>query len=269
MAVPKYDEMFDALLKAMHNLGGSASNSEIEEETAKVLNLSEEQMNEMHRGNRTKFSYRLAWTRTYLKNYGIIENSSRGVWALTPKGFKTQNVEKEDVNAFVKNLNYDSDSINDDVQEEEEWKTNLLNKIMLLSPKSFEILCQRILRESGFDKVEVTGRPGDGGIDGEGIFRLGGLLSIKVIFQCKKYQGSVGSVEIRNFLGTLNGRSAKGLFLTTGTFTSEARKEASREGVELDLIDGISLVEKMKDLGLGVIVEEDVNIDDKFFEGFD
>lgn len=270
MVVPKYDEMYNALLKALHELGGSASNAEIEEKTAKILNLSEKELNEIHRGNRTKFSYRLAWTRTYLKNFDIIENSTRGIWSLTLKGSNTIKVNKEEVNNYVKNLKYDKESIDEEIEEEEEWKIKLLEKIMDISSGSFERLCQRILRECGFEKVEVTRRTGDGGIDGHGVFKLGGLLSLHVIFQCKRWKGNVSSKEIRDFRGAMTGRTDHGLFITTGNFTRDAKDEAERDGApKIDLIDGNSLVEKMKELKLGVQLEEDVNIDKEFFNSFD
>ena len=272
MAVPKYDEMFNALLNALHKLGGSASNAEIEEKAAEILALSEDDINDIHRGNRTKFSYRLAWARTYLKNFDIIENSARGIWSLTQKGLKTTYVDKEEVNAYVKNLSYDKESIDEEVEEEEEWKIRLLEKIMEISPTSFERLCQRILRECGFEKVQVTGRSGDGGIDGHGIFKLGGLLSLHVIFQCKRWRGNVSSKEIRDFRGAMAGRTDKGLFITTGNFTRDAKTEAGREGApKIDLIDGQKLVEKMKELELGINIkrEEEVEIDKDWFKEFD
>lgn len=268
MVVPNYDDMFNALLTALHQLGGSASNTEIEQKVAENLKLTEEQINEMHRGNRTKFSYRLAWTRTYLKNYGLIENSSRGIWSLTKKGLETKEVNKEEVNHFVKGLNYNSESIDEEIEENEKWKTDLLNTLIELDPSAFERLCQRILRESGFEEVKVTGRSGDGGIDGEGTYKLGGLLSLKVIFQCKRWKGSVPSKEIRDFRGTMVGRTNKGLFITTGTFTKDAKDEAERDGTfTIDLIDGEKLLDKIKELSLGMKIstKEEIDIDKEWF----
>jgi len=269
MTVPHYDEMFNALLTALHQLGGSGSNSEIEEKTTKVLGLSEEQINEIHRGNITKFNYRLAWARTYLKNFGLIENSARGIWALTSKGNETKSVDKVEVNSYVKNLKYDKESIDEVVKEEEEWKVKLLDKVLSMPPESFEKLCQRILRECGFEKVVVTGRSGDGGIDGNGVFKLGGLLSLHVAFQCKRWKGNITSKEIRDFRGAMTGRTDHGLFITTGNFTGDAKFEASRDGApKIDLIDGDSLIVKMKELKLGIKLEEDVDVDGSFFESF-
>ena len=136
-----------------------------------------------------------------------------------------------------------------------------------MSPDSFERLSKRLLRESGFIKVEVTGKAGDGGIDGTGILQLS-LMSFHVLFQCKRYQGSVGPSAIRDFRGAMMGRTDKGLFITTGTFTSDARKEATRDGAPpIDLIDGVALCEKLKELKLGVDVElvEDIRIKPDWF----
>ena len=73
-----------------------------------------------------------------------------------------------------------------------------------------------MLRKSGFTQVDVTGRSGDGGIDGIGIMRLGGFLSFRVLFQCKRYKGSVGAGTVRDFRGAMIGRTDKGLIVTTG-----------------------------------------------------
>ncbi len=276
MDIPKYDEMYNALIEALHQLGGSASILEMEEKVAEILRISEGEVNKIHHGNRTIFSYRLAWTRTYLKNYGLLENSSRGIWALTQKGLETKEVNKEEVNNFVKREARDSSSVEEETDEgktpdnaDRIWEDELLDKLMSMDPSAFERLCQRILRESGFIEVKVTGRTGDGGIDGKGIVKLGGLIGFRVVFQCKRWSGSVSSKEIRDFRGAMNGRADRGLFITTGKFTRDALIESSREGADpIDLIDGENLVQKIKELGLGVKVKtkEEVTIEDNWFE---
>lgn len=277
MAVPRYDDLFNPLLQALHDLGGSGSVSELEENVAEILKLSESDINEIHRGNRTKLSYRLAWSRNYLKRFGLLENSSRGIWSLTQKGNEVKSVNKEIVNKAVKKLDLaivteDETKIGDEqVIKQIEWQDELLGILKSLSPSEFEKLCQRVLREAGFIQVIVTGRSGDGGIDGTGIVRVGGFLSFRVIFQCKRYQGSVSSQQIREFKGTMVGRADKGLLMTTGTFTRDAKIEASRDGSPpIDLVNGEQLVEKMKELGLGVKVrtEEVVDIDKEWFKSF-
>ena len=153
--------------------------------------------------------------------------------------------------------------MDEDIENEEVWKEKLLDVLYNISPAAFERLAQRLLRESGFFQVEVTGKSGDGGIDGKGIVRVSGLLSFHVIFQCKRYRGSVVPSQIRDFRGAMQGRADKGLFITTGTFTKEAIKEAMRDGASpIDLIDGEVLCEKLKELKLGITTEfiEQINI---------
>lgn len=278
MTLPTYDDLFQPLLDAMHRLGGSASISEIDDKVAEILALSDDEINEIHKGSRTKLSYRLAWSRNYLKNYGILENSERGVWRLTKAGLKTKKVDKAIVRSTVKQKARKNISI-DDVSNEgvtpsdndSTWQESLIDRVLKISPSSFEKLCQRILRESGFIQVEVTGKSGDGGIDGKGILKLNGLMSFHIIFQCKRYSNSVTSKEIRDFRGAMQGRADKGLFMTTSTFTRDARQEATRDGAPpIDLIDGNALAEKMKELNLAVKVKvvEEVSVDYNFFEEY-
>ena len=137
----------------------------------------------------------------------------------------------------------------------------------LSAPDAFERLAQRLLRESGFTKVEVTGKSGDGGIDGVGILRMN-LVSFQVSFQCKRWKGSVGSSTVRDFRGAMVGRADKGLIITTGNFTADARREATRDGAPaIDLIDGETLCELLKERRLGVSVRmvEEIELDSSFF----
>ncbi|NQS90392.1 restriction endonuclease [Patescibacteria group bacterium] len=273
----KYDDLFNPSLEALHALGGSGTISEIEEEVANILHLTEEEINEIHRGNRTKFSYLLAWARNYLKNYGLLENSSRGVWALTGEGSEVGGVDKNKVKKEVQKIHkkrredLEEGADTDTVDEigELDWQEELLEILQDIPPNKFERLCQRMLRESGFINVEVTGRTGDGGIDGNGVIRIGGVVSFTVVFQCKRYKGSVSPSQVRDFRGAMVGRADRGLLVTTGTFTKEAKKEAQREGAPLiDLLDGYEFVEKLKELDLGTEVHtvEKVEIKKEWFE---
>lgn len=278
----KYDDLFNPTLNSLHNLGGSGSVSEIEDEVATILNLTDEQANEIHRGNTTKLTYRLAWARNYLKRYGLLENSSRGIWALTEEGFKTASVNKEIVKRKVVADDRKQRSSRDNIKEPEQtdvveneeiqrllWQEQIIEELQNISPSSFERLCQRLLRELGFQNVEVTGQTNDGGIDGKGMLKLGGVLSFHVIFQAKRYKGSVSPSIVRDFRGAMVGRADKGLIITTGTFTREAKKEAQRDGAPpIDLMDGNDLAEKLKDLRLGIEVElvERVNIKTEWFK---
>ena len=159
----------------------------------------------------------------------------------------------------------DTDQIED---EADDWKAKLLHELKAMDPSAFERLARRILLESGFIKVDVTGRPRDGGIDGTGVLQIS-LMSFHILFQCKRYQGSVGAGAIRDFRGAMAGRTDKGLVITTGTFSPDARREATRDGASLiDLIDGDDLCEKLKELRLGVKTEmvEEVTIESDWFD---
>ncbi len=274
----KYDELFSPTLTALHNLGGSGSVSEIEEQVASILKLTDTQVNEIHRGNTSKLTYRLAWAKNYLNRYGLLENSSRGVWALTEEGLKVKSVDKEIIKRKIasedrkeraskqKIEKLDLIEEQDDNEELQKitWQEEIIEELQSISPSSFERLCQRILRELGFQNVEVTGQSNDGGIDGKGILRIGGVLSFHVIFQAKRYKSSVSPSVVRDFRGAMVGRADKGLIITTGTFTREAKREAQRDGAPpIDLMDGNDLAEKLKELRLGIDIElvEKVNIE--------
>ncbi len=279
--VPTYDKLMNPLITALKELGGSGTIEEIDVKVAEIADVTDEQLEVLHTpekgGGKTEIEYRLAWARTYLKKYGVLENSSRGIWALTPKGTKLERVDPKAVQRFVRNqLKTTSpppenagESFDEETQELS-WREELLQTLFKMEPAAFERLVQRILRESGFIQVEVTGKSGDGGIDGKGIMRLGGLLSFHVIFQCKRYQGSVSSGMVRDFRGAMVGRADKGLLITTGNFTKDAAREATRDGAPaIDLIDGELLVEKLRDLELGVKTEivqvKQISIDHEWF----
>jgi restriction system protein len=283
--MPTFDSLMNPLLDALFALGGSGSIDEIYEKVLELENIDEEISSVPHnpeKSNQTEVAYRLAWARTYLKKYGFLENSSRGVWAMTKLAKEQKHVSPQDVVNKVreadkaetrekhKKAKNDQIELDDsDTPEDQGWREKLYYVLTKeISPDAFERLTQRLLRESGFVQVEVTGRTRDGGIDGKGIARIHGFMSFHVIFQCKKYQGAVSAGDIRDFRGAMVGRADKGLFITTGTFTPAAVKEATRDGAPpIDLVDGEQLVEKLKEFQLGVKTEmiEKVTIDKDWF----
>ena len=249
------------VLKALGSLGGSATNEELLDRVIAIEALPDEVASIIHGDHRqTRLAYNLAWARSYLKQAGAVSNSGRGVWSLTELGAHLSEGDVKTLPSQVRRTNYQQRQ-NEEVDYSTSdaavvsWRDELPIHLRQLSPASFERFAQRILRESGFVKVNVTGRSGDGGIDGVGVLRIN-LLSFHVLFQCKRYQGSVGAGDIRNFRGAMIGRSDKGLFITTGTFTSDAQKEATRDGAPpIELIDGDFLCDIAKRLSLGVTVE--------------
>jgi restriction system protein len=287
--VPPYHELLWPALQAIEELGGSGSISEIVETAIKREGFSDAQQAVLHNeGPETEIAYRLAWARTYLKGMGLLTNSSRGVWALTDEGTalltdpsSTDEQRRERIQelraryltdlreARKARLPQDGVEPDNETPAERHWKEQLLEQLMGMPPDAFERLAKRLLREADFDSVNVTGQSGDGGIDGLGVYRLG-LVSFPVFFQCKRYRGSVSPSAVRDFRGAMAGRGDKGLLITTGTFTADAKKEATRDGAPpIDLIDGDRLCELLKRYDLGVRTTtrtvEDVAIDTAFF----
>lgn len=282
LEVPAYNDMMSELFQAMKDLGGSGTVREIDDKTIEILDLAPEVQEIMHgNSSKTEVEYRLAWTRTYMKKVGILENSSRGVWSLIAKGRELSAINPEEIiqkireMTFLKTkdlsmINLDDDNLeNDGVDTPDEiqsWREKLKNVLLNLSPDAFERLTQRLLRESGFTHVKVTGKTGDGGIDGMGIVKLNGIVSFHMLFQCKRYTGSVSAGEIRDFRGAMQGRADKGLFITTGKFSTSAVEEANRPGAApIDLVDGDELVEKLRELQLGIAPVNDYVIDEGWF----
>jgi restriction system protein len=260
--LPTREMLMLPVLNALSALGGSGSIDEIHDRVVADLKIPDHLVNLSHvagqTDGRTRLDYELGWVRTMLKGNGYVENSRRGIWAL----------KKHDFSGIGTGLPTSGDGIATDLQED--WQTHLLRVLtQKLSPAAFERLIQRMLREKGFSQVEVTGRTGDGGIDGKGIAKINGILSFHVVFQCKRYQGGVSSSHIRDFRGAMIGRTDKGLFITTGYFTRDAIKEANRDGAPaIDLIDGEKLIEKLKELSLGVDIEliERVRVNESWFD---
>jgi len=279
--IPTFDELFLPTVKALLQLGGSGSNEEINSKVYEIAQISDNILQIPHGqdGAISEVDYRLAWSKTYLKKFGLLENSTRGIWALLKPDIDIKTLDPEQIKRTVREQTKTVEqtietpvqlekAIEEEVERTEEWRENLLNILYNISPAAFERLAQRILRESGFFQVQVTGKSGDGGIDGKGIVRVSGLLSFHVIFQCKRYKGSVTPSQIRDFRGAMQGRADKGLFITTGTFSREALKESTRDGAPpIDLIDGELLCEKLKELKLGIETKmaESVEIKNDWF----
>jgi len=288
--VPQYHEMLWPTIQVVAELGGSASIGEIVETVIKREGFSNAQQAVLHNnGPETEIGYRLAWARTYLKGMGLLTNSARGVWVLTDEGTalvtdpsatdeqRGERVREKWSTHLVelrkaRQARHPEDDGGPGAPEpiaERDWKEQLLEQLMSMRPDAFERLAKRLLREADFDSVNVTGQSGDGGIDGLGVYRLG-LMSFPVFFQCKRYRGSVGSSAVRDFRGAMAGRGDKGLLITTGSFTANAKKEATRDGAPaIDLIDGDRLCDLLKryDLGVRTVTRtvEDVTIDEAFF----
>lgn len=269
--MPSRTDLHWPTLEVLKNRGGSASIRELSEHVARYLELPDDVADTLHGdGPQTEVDSRLAWARTDLKLAGAIDNTARGVWTITPAGREVTS--EDDLRNLIKGKAMERGRkpapgpTPPKPPDDSEWQEELLAVLRNMNPAAFERLCQRVLRESGFSKVEVTGRSGDGGIDGAGVLRVN-LISFHVRFQCKRYAGSVQVREIRDFRGAMVGRADKGLFMTTGGFTSGAVREAVRDGAPaIDLLDGVALCGLLKDLELGVSTRMVTEIDTEFFE---
>lgn len=266
--LPTRNELMIPTIEAIKQLGGSANTEEIFEKIVENLKLNNALLEVVNgKTGQSDLQYNLSWVRTILKNQGILEKGGKGIWVL--KENKPIELIKSKENKLKKSEEREAD---EEVADEQNWKTEVLNIIVeKMTPHAFERLIQRVLREKGFAQIEVVGRSGDGGIDGKGIAKINGILSFHIIFQCKRYKGKVSASEIRDFRGAMVGRTDKGLFITTGTFTRDAIKEANRDGAPaIDLMDGEKIAEKLKELKLGIEIElrEHIIIKEDWFENF-
>ena len=286
-AGPKFVSYFWPVIEALKKLGGSARPAEVREEIAAKLAISDVAQAETLLSGFPRFDNQVAWARFYLAKAEIIDASSRGVWTLTEKGRAVSHLTHQEALTLFKNVHAQF-QVDRDVEEAPEveevetappqdaaslpsinYRQQLLEILRALPPSGFERFCQRLLRESGFQEVTISGRSGDGGIDGLGILQVSPLVSFKVLFQCKCYSGPVNPSQVRDFRGAMQGRADKGIIITTGAFSSEAKKEALRDGVPpIELVDGEKLVTMLEDLELGVSPIKAFKVRESFFDEF-
>lgn len=281
----KYNQAFLAywipVIEVLKELGGSGRPSEVTDLVIERLQIPDEIVAETIKSGPSRVRNQIAWARMYLVKNGFLDSSVRGVWSLTEKGLKS-NLTAEEVQQLFYQKNKsrskkktnksdkDNSSKNDEQEiiESIDYQTEILNTLQGLPPDGFERLCQRLLRESGFEQVRVTGKSGDGGIDGTGILQVNPFVSFDVLFQCKRYKGSVSSPQIRDFRGAMMGRADKGIIITTGNFTADAKTEARRVPPPIELVDGEKLVQMFENLELGLKPKKDFDLDYNFFNNF-
>lgn len=286
---PTRAELIEATYTALVKCNGSATNNEIQEYVITILNLPDQITSIMHADNmQTKLQYELRWARTYLKKYGAIQNSKRGLWIISAEygdktvingnevcqkvreidtGVKSEGSDDGVVDEKVNNVGVANDVTDAD---EESWRTELSNALHKMNYYAFERLTMRLLRECGFSKVSVTKKSGDDGIDGFGTVMLNGVVSINVAFQCKRYSGAISNSQIRDFRGSFTAGIEKGIFITTGAFSNPAIQEAKNPGKTptIDLIDGEQLLDLLleHELGIKKEVKTIYRVDKSFFD---
>jgi restriction system protein len=271
------------VLDCLREMGGEAKPREVSDRIADKLSLPTQIRGALLKSGAERFHNQVQWARQYLVWEGVLDSSKRGVWTLTPKGTQTHltpegaralfnkwvdihaKARKQRLASSEVQTTANSDLIPPDVQDEEE----LLQVLQKLSPNGFERVCQRLLRATGFEKVTVTGQSHDGGIDGVGILQVNPFVSFKVLFQCKRYKGAVSRAQVGDFRNAMFGRADKGIIITTGTFSPDARKEAEREGtLPVELVDGEKLVSMFEVQQVGVRPKTIYEVDLEFFEQF-
>jgi restriction system protein len=278
----QFIRFFKPIIKVLKETGGSGTAAEVIDRVIEKMRIPEAEQQEILKGGQSRVRNQIQWAKFYLASAGYIDSSKRGIWNLTEKGLSADTLTFDALGIFKEiHKSYQKEKkpkepgklpIGEAAEEEIEppdHRTSLLNLIKSLPPNGFERLSQRLLRESGFQKVEVTGKTGDGGIDGVGILQVNPFVSFNVLFQCKRYQGAVTPSQIRDFRGAMMGRADKGIIITTGTFTLEAKKEARRDGAPpIELVDGDTLVQMFEQLQLGLIPRTTYDVDEKFFDDF-
>jgi restriction system protein len=233
---PEFIRFFRPILEVMRGLGGSGTASEIVDRSIELAKVTEEEQQAVNKNGLSRVKNQVHWARQYLVWAGYLGSSKWGVWNLTDEGSSVNLSAFNALETFKsiqsKRFQYrkpkeaDAERADDTGPGEEEskdYRTRLLELIKSLPPSGFERLTQRLLRESGFQHVSVTGKSGDGGIDGVGTLQVNPFVSFNVLFQCKRYQGAVTPSQVRDFRGAMMGRADKGLIITTGTFTLDAK----------------------------------------------
>lgn len=282
---PEFLRYCSPIIEVLREIGGSGTASEVTDLVIEKLAIPIEEQQEMIKSGASRVKNRIAWARFYLSKAGFLDSSQRGVWNLTGKGIKSEMTEEVVLDLFkdvqrnfarlptkkreTKNKPIAFNENDEEMLEYVDHKTRLLNILKELPPGGFERICQRLLRESGFQQVVVTGRSSDGGIDGHGILQVNPFVTFSVLFQCKRYQGAVTPSQVRDFRGAMMGRTDKGIIITTGVFTTEATKEARRDGVPpIELVDGEKLIEMFELLEMGLKPVKVYDVDQRFFDEF-
>lgn len=298
MPIPDFQTIMLPLLEYVSD-GCEHTMAEAKDHLARHFSLNESELSEMLSSRRApKFYNRAAWAKFYLAKAGLLESPRRGIFLITPLGKEVLQQKPEritisflerfpDYVKFKQSPRKDQPSQpghepNDTPEEQLETAyqkirdalaDELLAKVKNGTPESFEHLVVELLLRMGYggsrqEAGRAIGRSGDEGIDGViSEDRLG--LDI-IYLQAKKWDNTVGRPEIQKFVGALQGKRAKkGVFLTTGNFSNEAKQYVSMIDPKIVLIDGNDLMQLMIDYGLGVTsvgTYEFKRIDHDYFE---
>lgn len=252
---------------------------------AQEFTLSEAELAELlPSGKQGKFVNRLAWAKSYLKQAALLETTTRGVFRITDRGRsvlaanpvridmkflerfpeyqafrsirRSENLPEKEFGEVIQQSTPEELLESGYLQIRSALAADLLAQVKAASPTFFEHMVVELLLRMGYggtreDAGQVVGKSGDGGIDG--IIKEDRLGLDVIYIQAKRWEGDIGSSEIRNFIGALSVHKAKkGVFITTSGFNKNARETSTKVDSKIVLIDGPALSELMIDFGLGV-----------------
>lgn len=303
MTVPKFYEFIEPLLRVLAEHPDGLETAEAYEKTADCVGLSEEERSELiPSGQQPTYKNRIGWAHDRLKRAGLSQSADWGVWQLTAEGRELASehpdgVDEETLEKIARPRKHGDDSGDEEGLEEcseaveqemtpderidaaieelhESVSSELLSVLHDRSPQFFERLVLDVLQAMGYgtgeQSIDHRGASGDGGIDG--VISLDRLGLEKIYIQAKRWeQNTVGRPELQKFYGALSERQAtKGVFITTSTFTNQAREFADRISDSIVLVDGARLTDLMIEHGVGVRSERTVSVVDvnrDYFEG--
>ena len=272
---PKFVRYFWPVIRALKELSGSGTPSEVIEIVARTEKVSESEQEETLPSGGLRFANQVHFARQYLVWAGLISSSERGVWALTDSGNALSSLPHDKALELFKREHQAHQATRKkselDTQADPDvpkYVSDILRYIRVdLTPSGFEHFCKRLLREYGFERVTVTGGPKDKGLDGDGLLKINPFMSFRVVFQCKRYEDAVTSSHVSTFRGSIPTNVDKGILITTSYFTTDAIRMAQDPGMKpIELIDGEQLVELMKKMNLGV--RATYVVDEQFFDDF-
>ena len=251
MKGPEFIKYVNPVLTILQENGGAGNSTDVIEQVIEKLGITEQELEEATSNGQSRIRNQIQWARFYLFKAGLIDNSQRGTWRLTNEGLEKK-LSNEDVYILFKGV---QERVKKPIAstntpkkrelkfeitttEDEEHSLGLINIIQALPPNGFEKLCKRLLIEIGINDITITGGSGDQGIDGKGIVKLNDVVSLNIVFQCKRYKETVSPHHVRDFV------------------------------TPIELIDGDRLVELFEKHQLGLKPVTVYEIDHEFFKSF-
>ena len=279
---PDYLELMYSILVSLKQLNNSGRNPEIKNKIIEINDIKEDELLIKMEGKNypdSQFNYYFRWSKYMLNKMNLIDAPKRGMAVLNKNGEKISSLSELKViyQDYKKSNKIDDNNEEESIEEENKeegnldfptenisWRKEIDNKFQKMSSDAFEQFCIRILREIGYE-VEVTSSKNDNGIDGIGHINVG-LLKFRVVIQCKNHNSPISRPDIDKLIGAMvnNNRVPRGIFMTSSTFTSGARKTADNNDIDLIDFDGILDILRTNNIG----IKEQIILDEKFWESY-